>query len=109
MPSVASIGRRTSVTPEVLRALADPIRRHMLERLSGHPELTSSDLEATLPISGPTISYHTKILVQAGLITSRTPGRTVVYSLRRAVLRDLVGELGTLLPALHGLDSPPTC
>ncbi len=91
---------RSVVTPEILRALGDPVRWHMLQLLSQHPELPCSRLEETLPVSKPTVSYHTKILVRAGLIEARRVGRTVVYALRREALRDLADDLGALAPAV---------
>ena len=55
-------------------------------------------LEDTLPAAKPTISYHTKILQNAGLISTRKAGRNYYYSLRRAMLRDLLDGLWELAP-----------
>jgi hypothetical protein len=55
-------------------------------------------LEDTLPVSKPTISYHTKILQNAGLISTRKAGRNYYYSLRRDVIRDLLDGLWELAP-----------
>jgi hypothetical protein len=61
-------------------------------------ELACITLEDTLPVSKPTISYHTKILQNAGLISTRKAGRNYYYSLRRDVIRDLLDGLWELAP-----------
>jgi DNA-binding transcriptional ArsR family regulator len=84
--------------PEVLKALGDPIRWSIIEQMSAVDELACSKLEDTLPISKPTISYHMKILTQAGLVQPRKEGRNFHYTLRRDVLRELVDEMWMLAP-----------
>jgi hypothetical protein len=61
-------------------------------------ELACITLEDTLPVSKPTISYHTKILQNAGLISTRKAGRNYYYSLRRDVLKDVLEGLWELAP-----------
>jgi hypothetical protein len=62
-------------------------------------ELPCATLEQTLPVSKPTISYHTKILQQAGLLSVRKEGRNYFYALRRDVLREVLDDLWHLAPA----------
>jgi DNA-binding transcriptional ArsR family regulator len=81
---------------EVFRALSDPIRWSIIVQMSAVDELACITLEDTLPVSKPTISYHTKILQNAGLISTRKAGRNYYYSLRRDVLRDLLDGLWEL-------------
>ena len=83
---------------EVFRALRDPIRWSIIVQMSQVDELACITLEDTLPVSKPTISYHTKILQNAGLISTRKAGRNYYYSLRRDVLRDLLDGLWELAP-----------
>jgi DNA-binding transcriptional ArsR family regulator len=83
---------------EVFRALSDPIRWSIIVQMSKVDELACITLEDTLPVSKPTISYHTKILQNAGLISTRKAGRNYYYSLRRDVLRDLLDGLWELAP-----------
>jgi len=78
---------------EVFRALSDPIRWSIIVQMSQVDELACITLEGTLPVSKPTISYHTKILQNAGLISTRKAGRNYYYSLRRDVIRDLLQGL----------------
>ena len=88
-----------AVSPtEVFKALGDPIRWSIVQQMAATDELACSTLEVTLPISKPSISYHTKILTQAGLISVRKQGRNFFYTLRRDVLRALVDDLWALAP-----------
>ena len=52
----------------VFRALADPTRRAILERLS-QGEASVSELAEPFEMSLPAVSKHLKVLEQAGLIT----------------------------------------
>src|ERR1700677_3782038 len=83
---------------EVFRALSDPIRWSIIVQMSKVDELACLTLESTLPVSKPTISYHTKILHDAGLISTRKAGRNYYYSLCRDVLSDLLDQLWELAP-----------
>lgn len=56
------------------QALADPVRRGMLARLSRGPA-SVSDLAAPLPISLPAVLQHLKTLEASGLVRSRKSGR----------------------------------
>jgi DNA-binding transcriptional ArsR family regulator len=61
-------------------------------------EYACSLLEETVPVSKPTISYHTKLLAQAGLIETRKRGRKYYYVLRRDVLDEVADILWNLSP-----------
>jgi DNA-binding transcriptional ArsR family regulator len=89
---------------EIFKALADPVRWDIVMQMAAVDELACMTLEDTLPVSKPTISYHTKILYHAGLITVRKAGRNYYYSLRRDVLRDLLSGLRELAPDGRTLD-----
>jgi DNA-binding transcriptional ArsR family regulator len=58
----------------LFHALADPSRRHMVERLSRGPA-SVSELAEPLPISLPATVQHLKILEASGLVTSEKVGR----------------------------------
>ena len=81
---------------EAFRVLGDPVRWHILRQLAEVDELSCAVLESTLTISKPTISYHTKLLRQMGLIVARKEGRNLHYRLQRETFRDLVDELSGL-------------
>lgn len=65
-------------TPEPLdlmfQALADPTRRHMLERLSRGPA-SVSELAAPFDMSLPAVVQHLKVLEQSGLVQTEKVGR----------------------------------
>lgn len=66
------------VESEVFRALADPTRRAVFERLSQR-EMSVSELTAGFTISQPAISQHLAALKGAGLVAERREGRNVYY------------------------------
>jgi DNA-binding transcriptional ArsR family regulator len=83
---------------EIFKALGDPVRWSIICQIAEVSELGCSVLEDTLSVSKPTISYHTKILIQAGLLDVRKEGRNFYYTLRRDVLRALVDDVWALAP-----------
>ena len=66
----------------VLGALADPVRLRLLSILDERGAACSCDLEAPLGKSQPTISHHTKVLAEAGLIVAERRGRWTWWSIR---------------------------
>jgi DNA-binding transcriptional ArsR family regulator len=92
------MSREPSLPTEVFKALGDPIRWSIIQQMAQEDEVACSMLEDTLPVSKPTISYHTKILSQAGLVEVRKRGRNFFYALRKDVLRELIDELWMLAP-----------
>lgn len=59
----------------IFGALADPVRLRMLSLIAAEPEVCSCALEVPLKKSQPTISHHTRILAEAGLIEGEKRGR----------------------------------
>lgn len=64
----------------LLRALADPIRLQVLNVLA-QGERCVCDLTAELQLAQPKLSFHLKVLKEAGLISGRQQGRWVYYRL----------------------------
>lgn len=62
-------------------ALADPVRLRLLSLIAVSGEICSCDLLAPLARSQPTVSHHTKILAEAGLITGDKRGRWMHWSI----------------------------
>jgi ArsR family transcriptional regulator, arsenate/arsenite/antimonite-responsive transcriptional repressor len=60
-------------------ALADPVRLRLLSLIAAADEVCSCDLLQPLGKSQPTVSHHTKALVEAGLITGEKRGRWVYW------------------------------
>ena len=58
----------------MFQALADPTRRHMLERLSRGPA-SVSELAAPFDMSLPAVVQHLKVLEQSGLVQTEKVGR----------------------------------
>jgi len=77
----------------VLRALADPSRRTMLDTLAGGPA-TAGELAALLPIARPGVSRHLRVLREAGLVVARQEAQRRIYSLRPQPLSELDEWLG---------------
>jgi ArsR family transcriptional regulator len=68
------------------KALADPTRLRILQRLSGG-DGTVSDLMKHVDLSQPLVSWHLRRLRSVGLVETRRAGREVVCSLGREALR----------------------
>jgi ArsR family transcriptional regulator len=64
----------------LLQAVSDPIRWTVLHRLAGQPACVC-DLQAHVPIAANLLSYHLKVLREAGLVTSTRRGRWIDYAL----------------------------
>jgi DNA-binding transcriptional ArsR family regulator len=69
----------------VIRALADPTRRAVVERLAKAPAVVS-ELAAPFEMALPSFVQHLGILERAGLITSEKHGRVRTVSLRPGAL-----------------------
>ncbi len=63
----------------VLRALADPTRRAVFERVVSSDEITVVELTRGSGVTQGAISQHLKALKQAGLVAERPDGRKVYY------------------------------
>ena len=79
---------------EVFRALADPTRRSLFERLVDEGELSVADLTAGAGVSQPAVSQHLAALKGAGLVGEQRAGRRVLYRVDPEGLRPLVDWLG---------------
>ena len=74
----------------VMRALADPTRRAVFERVVGSDEITVVELTRGSGVTQGAISQHLKSLKQAGLIAERPEGRNVFYRAEPEGLAPLV-------------------
>ena len=79
----------------VLSALADPVRLRLLSLVAAAGEVCSCDLEEPLGRKQPTISHHTRILAEAGLLTGERRGRWTWW-------RVAPGRLAAVRAALGG-------
>lgn len=74
--------------PDIFRALADPTRRSVFERLTT-AEMTVSDLTRNFTVSQPAISQHLAALRLAGLVAERREGRFAWYRAAPGALSSL--------------------
>ena len=74
----------------VAKALSDPIRVQMIHLLQQHPDLCTCEFEELLGLAQSKVSYHLKVLLEAGLVNRETYGTWSHYHLRKpAVLEQL--------------------
>jgi DNA-binding transcriptional ArsR family regulator len=73
----------------VFRALADPTRRAIFERLT-RGEAAVKDLTERFHVSQPAVSQHLSALRDAGLVRERREGRFAYYRVEPKGLRPLV-------------------
>lgn len=76
----------------LLRALADPTRRRVIEQLTTQPK-TFSELASNFSMAAPSFLQHLKILELAGLIKSIKKGRVRTYSLESQSLDEITSWL----------------
>ena len=76
-------------------ALADPVRLRILSLIAQADEVCACDLTGPVERSQPTVSHHTKILAEAGLITGEKRGRWVYWRVVPERLDTLRGTLAT--------------
>lgn len=81
---------RARATADVFRAIADPTRRAILDRLRAGPAPVN-DLAAAFEQSRPAISKHLRVLREARLVTEQRSGRERVYRLHPMPLQTVVG------------------
>lgn len=83
-----------SAADNVFRALADPTRRAIFERLTRDGEQTVHALTARAGVSQPMVSKHLSALKRARLVRHRREGRETHYSAQPRSLAPLVDWIG---------------
>lgn len=71
-----------------LGALADPIRRRVLELLADR-DLSAGEIASSFDVSRPAVSRHLRVLRAAGLVHARRDSRRRVYTLDPAPLTEV--------------------
>ncbi len=71
----------------MFRALSDPTRRRVLERLGHQGPASVSELAAPFQMALPSFLQHMTVLEGCGLVHSRKQGRTRTYALDAGRLR----------------------
>ncbi len=72
---------------EVFKALADPTRRGLLDRLFERDGQTLGELEEDLSMTRFGVMKHLKVLEEAGLLTTRKRGREKLHFLNPVPIR----------------------
>ena len=70
-----------------LRALADPTRREILNRLK-RGRLAAGDISTKFDITAAAVSKHLSVLREAGLIRDKREGKFIYYELNASVLEE---------------------
>jgi DNA-binding transcriptional ArsR family regulator len=84
--------QRARADSDVFRAIADPTRRAILDRLRAGPAPVHS-LAADFAQSRPAISKHLRVLRESRLVSEQRFGRARVYQLEPAGLQRVAGWL----------------
>src|SRR5438093_13238824 len=71
----------------VFRALADPTRRHLLDRLYERDGRTLTELESELEMTRFGVMKHLRLLEEAGLVVTRREGRQKLHYLNPVPIR----------------------
>lgn len=95
MPSAAAEPLAADQVKQLFRALAEPIRLQVVQALASG-ERCVCELTAELNLGQSKLSFHLRVMKEAGLIRSRQEGRWIYYSLNPSVLSALQSWLGQL-------------
>lgn len=78
-----------------LKALADPIRREILNMLKGG-RLSAGEICEHFPVTGASISRHLSVLKDADLVRDARQGQHIIYELNVSVLEETMLWLAEL-------------
>jgi ArsR family transcriptional regulator len=95
-------------TAELFHALADETRLDILDRLK-EGERCVCELTDALQAGQSRLSFHLKVLKEAGLIDDRPDGRWVYYSINREAMEDLGDCVASLKAQEKSVRSASRC
>ena len=72
-----------------LRALADPIRREILNLLKSG-RLSAGEITEHFDVTAASISRHLSVLKEADLIRDKRQGKFIIYELNASVLEEIM-------------------
>ncbi len=72
-----------------LKALADPIRREILNLLK-KGKMSAGEITDHFEVTGASISRHLSVLKDAGLIRDEREGKFIIYELNASVLEEIM-------------------
>lgn len=87
---IAQKGRGITLSLQhTLRALADPIRREILNLLK-NGRMSAGEISAHFPVTAASISRHLSVLKDADLIRDQREGKYIFYELNTSVLEEVL-------------------
>ncbi len=92
-PTTAPAAGSTDHRLRLLKAVADPTRLTVLDALARRGTRCHCDLEVDLEIPANRLSFHLKVLRDAGLVGSKRRGQRVDYHLREGAIESLHAAL----------------
>ena len=72
-----------------MKALSDPVRREILERLR-RERLSAGDISKNFDITDAAISRHLSVLKEADLVRDEREGKFIYYELNTSVLEEIM-------------------
>ena len=87
--------RSAEAIAERFKALADPARVSIVNRIAGQGEVCTCQLTGPIGLSQPTVSHHLRVLKEAGLIeVARRRGTWTFYRLVPSAMEQLAFAIG---------------
>ena len=74
---------------QTLKALADPIRREILNLLK-QGRLSAGEISDHFPVTDASVSRHLSVLKEADLIRDSREGKFIIYELNTSVLEEIM-------------------
>lgn len=93
---------------EVFHALSDATRLRILDRLA-QGEHCVCELTELFDMAQSKLSFHLRVLKEAGLISDRPEGRWVYYALERTALSEAITRLTEVMDSAGNLRSTRRC
>ena len=87
---------------QTLRALADPVRREILNLLK-KGRMSAGEITEHFPVTAASVSRHLSVLKEADLIRDTRDGKFIIYEINTSVLEDVM----LWLKDLKGEDHDP--
>ena len=97
-----------ATTARWFHALGDETRLEIVAMLS-HKERCVCDLEQVLHIAQSRLSFHLKVLKEAGVISDRREGRWMYYALQRETLDQIAAYTRSVKPGKHAGSCARAC
>jgi ArsR family transcriptional regulator, arsenate/arsenite/antimonite-responsive transcriptional repressor len=85
-----------------LKAVADPTRLQVLDLLTSAGPRCHCELEEALTVPANRLSFHLRVLRDAGLVTTRRRGKRVEYQVDPTAMRALQHAVPVLLEEVAG-------